>query len=205
MLNPSPGFEAKGSRSSHASRRTKSLRRYEFMAEVFSDCTVCQGSSGRPRNGTGGRTCTANKCKNQYKALRHGGSEQVEQVQSPATVQINHEQMPDNMQVEEMNKILGERCCRPSKLAPKRRRSGPGSAYEQEYLILGTFIENDEGDDEDDEDEIVPEPNTYWVAEADLLETIDPADVKKLLIERHKEVLEQIEAACKRRRRRSSS
>ena len=41
-----------------------------------------------------------------------------------------------------------------------------------------------------------------YVAEADLLETIDPADVKRLLcnilLERHKEVLEQIEAACKR-------
>ena len=76
-----------------------------------------------------------------------------------------------------MTEILGERCCRPAKLSNKRRRVGPRS-YQQEYLIRGLFLEDDGDEGEADEEEVA-EPNTYWVTEADLLQTIGKDDVKR--------------------------
>jgi hypothetical protein len=84
------------------------------------------------------------------------------------------------MWVHELKAILGERCCRPSKLSKKRRRSGPRDSYEQEFLVLGTFLEDD-GDEEDEDDEDVPEPGMFWVTQNELLQTISKADVKKAL------------------------
>ena len=73
-----------------------------------------------------------------------------------------------------------------------RRRSGPcGTSYEQEFLVRGLFLEED-ADDEEAEDEDVAEPNTYWVTRADLLETIDVADVKTALKERQERALEEL-------------
>ena len=62
---------------------------------------------------------------------------------------------------------------------------------EQEFLVRGLFLEED-ADDEEAEDEDVAEPNTYWVTRADLLETIDVADVKTALKERQERALEEL-------------
>ena len=52
------------------------------------------------------------------------------------------------------------------------------------------FLEED--GDEDDEDDAAPEPNTFWVNEVDLLETIAKEDIRKALIARHERVLEDL-------------
>ena len=48
--------------------------------------------------------------------------------------------------------------------------------------------------DANDEEDGMPEaePNTYWIEKDDLLETIDIADVKDALRQRHDEVLEDL-------------
>ena len=98
--------------------------------------------------------------------------------------------MPDSMWVHEITEILGERCCKPDTLSNKRRRCGPqGDSYIQEFLVRGTFLEEDADDEDEPEDEDVPEPNTYWVTRADLLETIDKEDVKAALKERQERVM----------------
>ena len=59
-------------------------------------------------------------------------------------------------------------------------------------MIRGTFLEDDgdEGACEGEEDEEdVPEPNTYWVTEEDLLQTIERDDVRAALKERQERVL----------------
>ena len=98
--------------------------------------------------------------------------------------------MPDSMWVHELTEILGERCCKPDTLSNKRRRCGPqGDSYIQEFLVRGTFLEEDADDEDEPEDEDVPEPNTYWVTRADLLEPIDKEDVKAALKERQERVM----------------
>ena len=102
------------------------------------------------------------------------------------------EEMPDGVWVHELTEILGERCCRVRLLSNKRRRAGPRDSYQQEYLVRGTFLEDD-GDEGEEGDEDIPEPNTYWVTEEDLLQTIERADVKEALQERQKRVLEGLD------------
>jgi len=117
----------------------------------------------------------------------------AEQDKAPAAV--GSECMPEGMWVHEVVEILGERCCRPDKLSAKRRRSGPRDSYRQEFLIRGTFLEDDgdEGNEEDEED--VPEPNTYWVTLDDLLQTIEKSAVLEHLSARHDSVKSALEEA----------
>ena len=70
-----------------------------------------------------------------------------------------------------------------AQLTKKKRKNGPGTAYAQQYLCRGKYLEED--GDEDDDDDDAPEPNTYWIDEADLLETIAKDDVKAALVARH--------------------
>ena len=105
--------------------------------------------------------------------------------------------------------ILGERCCVLRKLTAKQRRSGPRAAYEQQFLVRGTFLEHDDDDDRDDaseDDEDVPEPSTYWVNQADLLEAgFDAAEIKDAIRERHERVMEQwMEAAAPKKKSKKS-
>ena len=104
--------------------------------------------------------------------------------------------MPDSMWVHELTEILGERCCKPDTLSNKRRRWGPHLGrliqYIQEFLVRGTFLEEDADDEDEPEDEDVPEPNTYWVTRADLLEPIDKEDVKAALKERQERVMSEL-------------
>ena len=90
----------------------------------------------------------------------------------------------------ELKAILGERCCKPSKLSNKRRRCGPRDSYLQEFLVLGTFLEDDgdEADEDDDDDEDVPLAGMYWVTQDDMYQTIEPADVKAAVEKRQQEV-----------------
>ena len=155
---------------------------------VFKDCTVCEGRSGRPRNGDGGLTCSASKCKKAYAQKRASSSLVDERALVTAVV---FDVMPENMSVQELKEILGERCCRPQQMSYKKRKNGPGSSYFQEYLVRGGFlVAETEDDDDDDDDE--PEPNTYWVDEQTLLETISKDDVKDALKARHNNVIEQM-------------
>ena len=100
------------------------------------------------------------------------------------------EKMPSGTWVNEIEEILGERSCELHTLTKKKRKNGPGTAYVQEYLVRGTFLEDD-GDDDGDEDD-VPEPNTFWVEKDALLDTIDREDVKAALVERHQRVISEL-------------
>ena len=107
--------------------------------------------------------------------------------------------MPEHMWVKEIEEILGERCCEPHQMSKKKRKNGPGKTYWQEYCVRGHFLEDD-GDAEDDEEDDVPEPNTFWVEQGVLLDTIDVEDVKEALRARHEAVLDGLdccsESAC---------
>ena len=70
----------------------------------------------------------------------------------------------------------------------RKRKNGPGPAYHQEFLVRGTFLEDD-GDADEEEDDDTPEPNAFWIYKANILETIDVADLKTALQERHEAVL----------------
>ena len=63
-----------------------------------------------------------------------------------------------------------------------------GASAVQEFLVRGYFLEGD-GDANDEEEDEMPEPNTFWIEKADILETIDIEDIKAALRQRHEEVL----------------
>jgi hypothetical protein len=115
--------------------------------------------------------------------------------QETASAAVGSDSMPEGMWVHELIEILGERCCRPERLTAKRRRSGPRDSYQQEFLVRGTFLEDDgdEGSEEDEED--VPEPNTYWVTQDDLLQTIEKSVVLEHLHARQDHVKNGLEEA----------
>ena len=161
------------------------------MVRTFSGCVECQGGSGQPRNGVGGQTCTANQCKKNYKRRRaEDGLSAAGTVELGGMAPALGETMPDGTWVQELDEILGERCCELRLLNHKKRKNGPGTQYQQQYLVRGKFLEDD-GDEDDDEDDS-PEPNTYWVNEVDLLETISKADVKAALVARHDHVMRNL-------------
>ena len=97
------------------------------------------------------------------------------------------EMMPEGTWIQELDGILGERCCELSRMGHKKRKNGPGSLYRQQYLVRGKFLEEDS--DEDGDEDSSPEPNTYWVDETDLVESIAIEDIKAALVTRHEHVL----------------
>ena len=158
---------------------------------AFKGCIICKGSSGRARNGAGGKTCTAHTCKTAYKERRAalaGGDAGYNTIEDEKAAAFD-EVMPEGTWVQELDEILGERCCELRKLSHKKRKNGPGtgSFYQQQYLVRGKFLEED--GDEDDEEDDSPEPNTYWVNEVDLIETIAKKDINAALVTRHEHVL----------------
>ena len=100
--------------------------------------------------------------------------------------------MPAHKWVHEIEEILGERCCEPHTMSVMKRKNGPSNTAEQEFLVRGTFLEDD-GDADDEQQDEAPEPNTYWVGKTDLLETIAVQDVKDALIARHEAVIDDLE------------
>ena len=151
---------------------------------IFKGCVICKGAKKRQRNGTGGATCSARQCINAYRDQR---AEQPT-VGLGAIDVLAADKMPSGMWVHEIEEILGERCCEPHRMSKKKRKNGPGKVYQQEFLMRGTFLEDD-GDADDEEEDETPEPNTFWVAKADLIETIGIEDVKDALRARHEAVL----------------
>ena len=161
------------------------------MVRAFKACAICKGRRGNPRNGKAGKTCSANQCKQEYKEQRaQCGIAPTDGLANDIASQAAAEAMPGGMWVHEIEEILGERCCELHKLTKKKRKNGPGSAYSQEFLVRGTFLE-EEGDDEDEEDD-TPEPNNFWVEKSVLLDTIAKSDVKAALEERHKRVISEL-------------
>ena len=157
----------------------------------FRSCVECDGASGLPRNGKQGATCTAFRCKAAYKKKRNAASAAA--VQPPAdeaSAQTTEETMPNGMWVQDLTEILGERCCELRQMSHKKRKNGPGSLYCQYYLVRGMFLEDD--GDEEDEDDAAPEPNTFWVSQVDLLETIAKEDIEAALVARHEKILEDL-------------
>ena len=154
---------------------------------VYKDCVICSGQEKRPRNGPGGSTCSASRCKRAYKEQRALPTVGL----ALGTDALHPEKMPANKWVQSIEEILGERCCEPLKLSHKKRKNGPGASCKQEFLVRGYFLEDD-GDANDEEEDDTPEPNTYWIEKDDLLETIAIADVKDALQQRHEEVLEDL-------------
>ena len=63
----------------------------------------------------------------------------------------------------------------------------PRSAARQQFLVRGTFLEEDGDSDGDDHDD-TPEPNTFWVDKDVLLDTISKDDVEESLRLRHEAV-----------------
>ena len=158
---------------------------------IFKECLICKGKKRQPRNGRGGRTCTANECKSAYKEQRAEQPTAGLALGAGAAVQQVDERMPAGMWVHEIEEILGERCCELLQLSNKKRKNGPGSACKQEFLVRGTFLEDD-GDEDDDEEDASPEPNTFWVLKDDLLATIAVGDIKTALQERHEAIMEDL-------------
>ena len=156
-------------------------------SSVYKDCVICSGQEKQPRNGPGGSTCSASRCKRAYKEQRALPTVGL----ALGTDALHPEKMPANKWVQSIEEILGERCCEPLKLSHKKRKNGPGASCKQEFLVRGYFLEDD-GDANDEEEDDTPEPNTYWIEKDDLLETIAIADVKDALQQRHEEVLEDL-------------
>jgi hypothetical protein len=161
----------------------------------WAGCRFCKGKKGLPRASPNSVRCTASECTKALTRERKAAKElQVEPSEAAVPQQAleSIEEMPDGVWVHELGEILGERCCRVRLLSDKRRRSGPRDSYQQEYLVRGTFLEDD-GDEGEEDEEDVPEPNTYWVTEEALLQTIERADVKQALQERQEHVLEGLD------------
>ena len=158
---------------------------------VFRDCVECGGAKGCPRNGRGGRTCSSNECKDNYRKKRKDVDSAPTVGLGDAEPQATFEMMPSGKWIQDLEEILGERCCQLRQLSQKKRKNGPGSMYNQQFLVRGKFLEED-GDEDDSDADDCPEWNTYWMDAVDLLATIAKTDVKAALVARHARVIEEL-------------
>ena len=97
-----------------------------------------------------------------------------------------------------LQEILGERACVVRKLSKVQLKCGPRSAARQQFLVRGSFLVDVEDGDEEEDD--TPEPNTFWVHQADLLETISVDDVEEALEARQEAVMSGLRPAKKARK-----
>ena len=67
-----------------------------------------------------------------------------------------------------------------------QRKNGPRSSYRQQFLVCGSFLIVDDGDDEEDDQ---PEPNTYWVDQNALTASTTAAAVLVAVAKRHAHVI----------------
>lgn len=170
------------------------------MASGWSGCFNCKGRKGCPRASDNSTRCTAGECKTALTAKRaaeKAGAWQPAALQA-ATVADDHEEMPETMWVHELQEILGERACVVHKLSKVQLKCGPRSAARQQFLVRGSFLVDVEDGDEEEDD--TPEPNTYWVHQADLLETIAVEDVEEALETRQEAVMAGLRPAKKARK-----
>ena len=110
----------------------------------------------------------------------------------------DHEMMPENMWVHELEEILGERCCVVKKLTAVQRKNGPRGKARQQFLVRGRFLQEVEDDDEDEDNE--PALDTFWVDQANLLATIAVEDVEEAFETRHDAVVASLRPAKKARK-----
>ena len=157
---------------------------------------VC--GSSRPRASPNSLRCSGSACKTALTAQRQGGSAAPTEGLGAAVALPLTEEMPDGMSVNEVEEILGERCCKPGEMSKKKRKNGPGQDIRQQFLVRGTFLQPPD-DDEDDQEDDTPEPDTFWVDKDDLLATIDIDDVKDALKLRHQQLLAGLRPAKKGR------
>ena len=108
-------------------------------SSVYNDCVICSGQEKLPRNGPGGSTCSASRCKRAYKEQRALPTVGL----ALGTDALHSEKMPANKWVQSIEEILGERCCEPLKMSHKKRKNGPGASSVQEFLVRGYFLEDD--------------------------------------------------------------
>ena len=152
---------------------------------IFMDCAISSCKKKNVRNGPGSATCAAASCKRKYAKLRELDGEPAGG-DGGAAVLAGADVMPDNMWVNDVEEILGERCCEPQKLSRGRRKRGPGSAARQQFLVRGGFLVDD---DESDTEGNIPANDTFWVDQDVLLDSISKADIKAALKKRYESVL----------------
>ena len=156
--------------------------------------------TARPRDPNAVR-CTAGACKTALSAKRAAaktGASQLVASQAAAAGDDEHEMMPGNMWVHELEEILGERCCIVKKLSPVQRKCGPRSKARQQFLVRGRFLQEVGSDDEDEDDE--PALDTFWVDQVDLLAAIAVDDVEEALEARQDAVVAGLRPAKKARK-----
>ena len=170
------------------------------MAPGWPGCFNCKGRRGCPRASDNAVRCTADECKRALTAKRAAEKAAAPQpVASLAAVgEDAHEEMPETMWVHELQEILGERACVVRKLSKVQLKCGPRSAARQQFLVRGTFLMDVEDGDEEEDD--TPDPNTYWVHQADLLETIAVEDVEEALEARQEAVMDGLRPPKKARK-----
>ena len=153
---------------------------------IYMDCAIDTCKKKNVRNGPNGATCTADSCKRKYAKQRRELDSEPAGGDGGAAVLASADVMPANMWVNDVEEILGERCCEPHKLSRVRRKRGPGSAARQQFLVRGGFLIDD---DESDTEDKIPDNDTFWVDKDVLLDTIAEEDVKAALKERYESVL----------------
>ena len=170
------------------------------MAPGFPGCFHCKGRSGQPRASDNAVRCTAGACKRALTAQRAAAKTAALQpvALQAAAGEDAHEEMPETMWVHELQEILGERACVVRKLSKVQFKCGPRSAARQQFLVRGSFLMDVEDGDEEEDD--TPEPNTFWVHQADLLETIAVEDVEEALEARQEAVMAGLRPAKKARK-----
>ena len=166
----------------------------------WSGCFNCGGSKGCPRASPNSTSCTAGACKRALAAKR--AAEKAGALQPVASQAAagddDHEMMPENMWVHELEEILGERCCVVKKLTAVQRKCGPRGKARQQFLVRGRFLQEVEDDDEEEDDE--PALDTFWVHQTDLLSTIAVDDVEEALEARQDAVVAGLRPAKKARK-----
>ena len=170
------------------------------MARGWSGCFNCGGRNGCPRASPNSTRCTAGACKTALTAQRAAEKAAAPQpvASQAAAGEDAHEEMPETMWVHELQEILGERACVVRKLSKVQLKCGPRSAARQQFLVRGSFLVDVEDGDEEEDD--APEPNTFWVHQADLLETIAVEDVEEALEARQEAVMAGLRPAKKARK-----
>ena len=169
------------------------------MARGWSGCFHCEGRSGCQRASPNSTSCTAGACKRALAAKRAAEKAGALQLVAPqaAAGGEDHEMMPENMWVHELEEILGERCCIVAKLTRIQRKCGPRSQAKQQFLVRGRFLVEVEDDEEEDDE---PAPDTFWVDQTVLLATIAVEDIEEALETRQEAVMAGLRPAKKARK-----
>ncbi len=169
------------------------------MPRGWPGCFHCEGRSGCPRAAGNSVRCSAAECKRALTAKRAaakaGASQQV--ASQAAAGDDDHEMMPENMWVHELEEILGERSCSVKKLTLVQRKCGPRSQARQQFLVRGRFLQEVEDDEEEDDE---PAMDTFWVDQTDLISTIAVGDVEEALETRQDAVVAGLRPAKKTRK-----